>query len=229
MNVPEWLKKKIDKILDERRENIRYARNTARLKQIVRNKKTVCVIAPIPDEYDCGSDYERRVEYIDQEILKDYYLIYLNGEDRGLEHLNTTFADERHANIVFNSFDMSQTDEVLKLIEESGTCLIHSVIRFIREKLSSDMYRIFDTENVTTIWDSHGAVPEQYHELSNIHTEMVTNDIEKIFYEKADVLICDSDELTEHFKEKYGERRMKYVVCPSEDASKKLKETIDRL
>lgn len=225
-DFPEWLKKKIDKKLEERKENIQYAKNTGKLKQIISNRKTVFVIAPIYDEFNRESDYEKRVEYLDREILKDYYLVYLNGEDRGLEHLNTTFVDERHANIVFNSFDMSQADEILKLIEQSGTCVIHSVIRFIREKLSSDMYKVFDLENVTTIWDSHGAVPEQYHELSNIHTEMITNDIEKIFYEKADVLICEKKELFRHFKEKYGERQMRYIVCPSENTYDELKETI---
>ena len=228
-DFPDWLKKKIDTKLQERKDNIRYAKNTERLKKILEDRKTVFVIAPIFNEFNQDTEYEKRVRFIDEEILSDYYAVYLNGEDRGLEHLNTTFIDENHANIVFNSFDMSQCDTVLSLIEKSGACLIHSVVRFIREKLSSDMYKVFDLNNVVTIWDSHGAIPEAYHELSNIHTEMVTNDIEKIFYEKADVLVCESEELIEHFKNKYHERDMKYVVCPSADAKEELKSAIESI
>jgi hypothetical protein len=92
-------------------------------------------------------------------------------------------------------------------------CLIHSVIRFMRDKISDDLYKIFDLENVKVYWDSHGAIPEEYHKAANFHTEMVTNDIEKIFYEKSDVLICDNEELIKHFKDKYQERvDMQYIV-----------------
>lgn len=228
-DFPDWLKKKIDTKLEERRDNITYAKNTAKLKELIGTKKTVFVIAPIFDEFNKDTDYEKRVEYIDSKILDDRYVVYLNGEDRGLEHLNTVFVDDRHASIVFNSFDISQTDEIFKLIQQSGVVVIHSVIRFIREKLSSDMYKIFDMENVKTIWDSHGAVPEYYHSLSNIHTEMVTNDIEKIFYQKADVLLCEDEKLIDHFIDKYGRRQMHYIVCPSQNAYDQIHAVINDL
>ena len=137
-----------------------------------------------------NSEYEKRVIHIDKLLEKENYAIYLNGEDRSLEHIQVSFVDKNHGSLTFNSFDMNQTQTVLDLIQQSGECLIHSVIRFIREKLSSDMFRLFDLENVKVVWDSHGTVPEDYHALSNIHTEMVTSEIEKIFYNKADVLIC---------------------------------------
>ncbi len=223
-DFPDWLKKKIDKKLEEHRENRQYHKNTEKLKKIIREKKTVFVIAPYNDETE--SDYSKEVSLFDKEILKDHYRIYLDGEPRGLEHLNTVFIDEDHAKIAFNSFDMAQAEAILEMIQESGTCVIHSVIRFIREKISSDMYRIFDLPDVLTIWDSHGAVPEHYHELANIHTEMVTNDIEKVFYAKADVLVCESEELKEHFIRKYGERDMDYVIFPSGDTYKELNERV---
>ena len=225
-DFPDWLNKKIEKKLDEKRENIQYARNTRKLKELIENRKTAFVIAPIFDEFNKDTDYEKRVRYIDDVLLEDYYVVYLNGEDRGLEHLNTSFIDDRHANIVFNSFDMLQSDEVIGLIQKSGICLIHSVIRFIREKLSSDMYRIFDLDDIKTVWDTHGAVPEKYHELSNIHTEMITNDIEKIFYAKSDVMICENKKLIDHFIEKYGKRDMKYLVCPDENSKQEFDKAI---
>ena len=35
---------------------------------------------------------------------------------------------------------------------------------------------------------------------------------EKIFYEKTDVLICENDEMVKHFKNKYGERNIEFLV-----------------
>ncbi len=224
-DFPDWLKKKIDTKLEEHRENRQYHKNTEKLKEIIRQRKTVFVIAPY-DGQEAKNDYEKEIALFDREILNDVYRIYLDGEPRGLEHLNTVFLDEDHAKIAFNSFDMAQAEAILEMIQSSGTCVIHSVIRFIREKLSSDMYKIFDLPGVVTIWDSHGAVPEHYHELANIHTEMVTNDIEKVFYAKADVLLCENETLKEHFIRKYGERDMCYVLFPSTDASEILKEII---
>ena len=224
-DFPDWLKKKIDTKLEEHRENRQYHKNTEKLKEIIRQRKTVFVIAPY-DGQEAKNDYEKEITLFDRKILNDCYRIYLDGEPRGLEHLNTVFLDEDHAKIAFNSFDMAQAEAILEMIQSSGTCVIHSVIRFIREKLSSDMYKIFDLPGVITIWDSHGAVPEHYHELANIHTEMVTNDIEKVFYAKADVLLCENETLKEHFIRKYGERDMRYVIFPSADASEILKEII---
>ena len=224
-DFPDWLQKKIDKKWTEYRENVQYAKNTNKLKEIIENRKTVFVIAPYGEDIVPDEAYDQRVNLLDREVLKDCYRIYLNGEDRGLEHLNTIFLDDDHARITFNSFDMAQTEAVLQMIQSSGYCLIHSVIRFIREKISSDMYKIFELPGVLTIWDSHGAVPERYHELSNIHTEMVTNDIEKVFYEKADVLVCESEELKKHFIQKYGQREMSYLVYPGDETLKDIFDT----
>ena len=55
-------------------------------------------------------------------------------------------------------------------------------------------------------------IPEKYHEASNFHTEKITADIEKIFYEKADVILTDDIGMKEHFVLKYGERDVEFKV-----------------
>ena len=227
-DFPEWLQKKIDTKLEERRENKQFDKNTEKLEKMVKEKKMIFVFAPIYDEFNSETDYEKRVKYFDDNILNDYYIVYLNGENRLLEHINTTFADDRHANVIFNSYDIHQAERILSFIEQSGVCMIHSVIRFLREKLSNEMYKVFDMKDVITIWDTHGAIPEEYGKASNVHTEMVTNEIEKVFYEKSDVIICDSKELIDHFKNKYQERKMEYIVCPSEGARKRILSLIEK-
>ena len=209
LNFPKWLNKKIESKLEDRRKLINYNRNKEKLKKIIENRKAMFVIAPYFGEQ--SSSYEKRVKIVD-DYYKDYYMIYFSGEDRIAEHLEVDLIDDRHAMIVCNSFDILQSEEVLSLIRDCHNCLIHSVIRFMRDKISNDMYRLFDQDETTVYWDTHGMIPEEYHEASNYHTEKITNDIEKIFYEKTDVIICENKEQIEHFKKKYGEREVEFIV-----------------
>lgn len=210
LNFPSWLNKKIEKKLEDYRKFKSDTKNKEKLKEIIKTQKTMFIFAPMFD--DSNSEYNKRVKLVD-EALDDYFRIYFSGEDRLDEHLEVEFIDSKHATIVCNSFDILQSKEVLDLISECKNVLIHSVIRFMRDKISNDLYKLFDLENVTVYWDSHGAIPEEYHEASNFHTEEVTNNIEKVFYEKSDVLIVDSNKLKKHYIDKYGKKdNMKYVV-----------------
>lgn len=208
-NFPSWLMKKIDSKLSDRSKLRKYNDNKQKLKDIIASRKTMFVIAPMFD--DSSDSYNRRVKHVD-EHFDDYFKIYFSGEDRIAEHLKVELIDDSHASIICNSYDIEQCEEVLDLIHQAKNCLIHSVIRFMRDKISNDMYRVFDMQDVKVYWDCHGMIPEEYHEVSNFHTEKITADIEKIFYEKADVLICENDEMVKHFKNKYGERNIEFLV-----------------
>ncbi|MDO4940324.1 MAG: hypothetical protein Q4E33_01360 [Erysipelotrichaceae bacterium] len=199
-NFPNWLQKKIDKkiqdIKEEKQDNI----NKEKLKDIISKQKTICVIAPMFD--DLEGEYNNRVKLLDNNI--DCYKIYLSGENRMCEHIMVNFIDDTHVSVVFNSYDILQTEEIFALIKQSGHLLIHSVIRFMSEKLSSDMFEVFNLENINVVWDVHGMIPEAYHENANYHIEQVVNDIEKDFYDKSDVVLVDDEKLIEHFKDKYN-------------------------
>ena len=208
LNFPFWLKKKIESKLEDRRQFIRFNNNKEQLKEIIKTRKTMFIIAPYSDD---KREYNKRVKLVD-DYFSDYYKIYFSGEDRIAEHLEVELIDDNHASIICNSFDSNQSKEVLGLIEMCKNCLIHSVIRFMRDKISVDLYNVFDLDNVKTYWDTHGKVPEEYHEASNYHTEKIVSDIEKIFADKCDVVICDSDNLINHFKQKYPESKAEYLV-----------------
>lgn len=212
LNFPSWLKEKLDKKLNDYRKYKSDTKNKEKLKEIIKSQKTIFIFAPMFD--DSNNEYNKRVKLVD-EAFDDYFRIYFSGEDRLDEHLEVEFIDDKHATIICNSFDILQSKEVLELISECKNVLIHSVIRFMRDKISNDLYKLFDLDGVRVFWDSHGAIPEEYHEASNFHTEQVTNDIEKIFYSKSDVLICSSEDLKQHFIDKYGKRDIKYVVLSS--------------
>ena len=216
LNFPLWLKKKIESKLDDHRQLVRYNRNKETLKKIIGEQKSRLIISQLPDDSDGA--YNQRVKLLD-EVFDEYFKIYYSGEDRIAEHLEVELIDDRHASIVCNSFDILQTEEVLGLARQCGNCLIHSVIRFMRDKISNDMYKVFDL-GINVMWDTHGMIPEEYHEASNFHTEKITADIEKTFYEKVNVIICGSEKEVQHFIRKYGKRGVEYRIIP-------LKETRD--
>ncbi|MBR4609664.1 MAG: glycosyltransferase [Erysipelotrichaceae bacterium] len=209
LNFPAWFMKKISSKIEDKKEFNEDNNNKETLKRIINERKCMFVIAPY--FADSSDDYNQRVRYIDDQF-SDYFMIYFSGEDRITEHLKVKIIDDRHAFIVCNSFDILQAEETLELIRNCRNCLIHSVIRFMRDKIANDMYKIFDLEDVKTYWDTHGAIPEEYHEASNFHTEAITSDIEKIFYEKADAIICENEPLKRHFIEKYGVRDIEYII-----------------
>ena len=215
LNFPSWLNKKIDKKLNDYKKYKSDLKNKKKLIEIIKKRKTMFIFAPMFD--DTNSEYNRRIKFVDNS-LENYFKIYFSGEDRLDEHLEVGFIDENHATVICNSFDILQAKEVLDLIKLSKNVLIHSVIRFMRDKISNDLYQLFDIDGVRVFWDSHGKVPEEYHLANNFHTEEVTDDIEKIFYDKSDVLIVEDKELKNHFINKYDVRNdLKYVVLSNKE------------
>lgn len=208
-SFPRWFTEKIRTKLNDRREFHEDNRNKEELKRIIHDQKVMFVFAPVPGS--TNDKYDERVRYIDEKF-SDYFMIYFSGEDRIAEHLKVKILDDRHASIICNSFDILQSEEVLSLVKECKNCLIHSVVRFMRDKISDDMYKVFDLPEVKVYWDCHGMIPEEYHAASNFHTEKITADIEKVFYEKSDVIICENEKLKDHFVEKYGNREVEFQI-----------------
>lgn len=199
LNFPMWLKKKLDEKFDKYKEAKKDARNLNKTLEIVKSNKSVCIFAPVSED---KSAYNKRVIELDEAIDKNIYRIYLSGEDRLCEHLMVDFIEDRKIRIVFNSYDINQCNTVLDIIKKSNNCIIHGVIRFMREKLSSDMLKLFDLD-VNIIFDSHGNVPEYYHEEQNYHTEKVTNEIEKVFIDHVNYVMCENETVLNNFRKKY--------------------------
>ena len=216
LNFPSWFKKKIDKKINDYKKYKKDTKNKEKLIDTIKKNKTIFIFAPMFD--NSSDEYTKRVKLVD-EAFDNCFRIYFSGEDRLDEHLEVDFIDDKHATIVCNSFDINQSKEVLDIIVLCKNCLVHSVIRFMRDKISNDLYKAFDLQDVKVFWDSHGMIPEEYHNASNFHTEEITNDIEKVFYEKSDVLICENEELINHFISKYDKRDMNYVVYPNKNSN----------
>lgn len=221
-NFPTWFKKKLEDKTEKFKLYLKDKKNLKKLNKIIDNQKTVCVMAPMFD--DSNDPYTSRIKEVDKSF-DDAFRIYISGEDRLSEHLIVDIVDDKHAYIVCNSFDVNQSDALLDIIKRSKNILIHSVIRFMREKISTDMYKTFDMEEINKMWDVHGLIPEEYHASANYHTEKVTNDIEKVFFDKCDIIISNK-EIKSHFETKYKPKDKQYIIYPSNDGLTLIESTL---
>lgn len=212
-NFPQWLKEKLEKKSQENKMLKELSNNTEILKNKLLDKKILFIISAVPKNIQ--DEYDKRVLEFEKQFIDEYYITYVNGEDRMVEQINTQFIDENHAFLTFNSYDLNQMSEMIRLFEKSGNVVVNGVNSFISERLSAEMFNIFDNENIRVHWDCHGAIPEKYHSNLNYHAETITNMIEREFYEKADYLYVDSEKMKTHFVKKYYQRDG-IIVYPTE-------------
>lgn len=207
---PKWLIEKLEDRKKLRKERAELVNNTAKLKEIIKNKDTVFIISPYVLDYPDNS-YVSRVKEID-ELLKDFNVVYIDGEDKAFDSVRTVFVDERTAVIKFNSFVKTQCDEVIAMLEDGKACLIHNVERFIPERLGTDFYALLDDKKILKIWDVHDNFPERYHEAMNFHTEMVVEKIEKDFVDKCDLVISGREDVLSNIQAKYKRTSDCYIL-----------------
>lgn len=207
---PKWLIEKLEDRMEIKKERDELLNNTEKLKKDIKNKDIVFIISPYVLDYPDNS-YVSRVKEVDG-LLKDYNVVYIDGEDRALDSVRTVFVDERMAIVSFNSYVKTQCDEVIKMLEDGKACIIHNVERFIPERLGIDFYALLDDKNILKIWDTHDNFPEKYHEAMNFHTEMVVEKIEKDFVSKCDLIISKRKDVLGKIQNKYGRTNDCYIV-----------------
>lgn len=210
LEFPKWLIAKLEDRKKLRKERAELVNNTAKLKEIIKNKDTVFIISPYVLGYPDNS-YVARVKEID-ELLNDFNVVYIDGEDKAFDSVRTVFVDERTAVIKFNSFVRTQCNEVVAMLEDGKACLIHNVERFIPERLGTDFYALLDDKKILKIWDVHDNFPEKYHEAMNFHTEMVVEKIEKDFVDKCDLIISGREGVLFNIQAKYKRTNACYIV-----------------
>ena len=221
---PKWLIEKLEHRKKLQKERDELVKNTAKLKDKIKNNDTVFIISPYVLDYPDNS-YVSRVKEID-ELLKDYNVVYIDGEDKAFDSVRTVFINDRTATIKFNSFVKTQCDEVISMLECGKACLIHNVERFIPEKLGIDFYALLDDKKILKIWDVHDNFPEKYHEAMNFHTEMVVEKIEKDFVDRVDLIISGKKEVLNNIQNKYKITNNCYLINKENDNI--LKELIRR-
>ncbi len=176
--------------------------------------KAICVFAPMYNKENEKDGYVQRIKAIDTTVLADMCRIYLYDEGTVCENMRFDYIDELHGYIVFNSHNKEQLQEILKLVKACGATYTHSLLRFMEDRTSRELWQIFDEEGVTNYWDVHGTVPEEYAMSGSELGSELANTIEKVMAEKVDVIVVVTQAMGRYLQKKYPAMKAKIVVVP---------------
>ena len=179
-----------------------------------RGHKPICVFAPMYNKENEKDGYVQRIKAIDTTVLSDMCRIYLYDEGTVCEKMRFDFIDELHGYIVFNSHNKEHLQEILKLVKTCGATYTHSLLRFIEDRTSRELWQIFDEAEVVNYWDVHGTVPEEYAMSGSELGSELANNIEKVMAEKVDVIVVVTQAMGRYLQKKYPAMKAKIVVVP---------------
>lgn len=174
----------------------------------------ICVFAPMYNRENEKDGYVQRIKAIDTTVLADKCRIYLYDEGTDCSEIRFDFIDQLHGYIVFNSHNKDQLSEIFKLVKMCGKTYTHSILRFIEDRTSKDLWQIFEYEDVTHFWDMHGTVPEEYQLSGSELGSQLANNIEEVMANKVDVVIVVTEAMGRYLKRKYPSMKAKVIVVP---------------
>ena len=108
------------------------------------------------------------------------------------------------------------------MMEKVKCVIVCGTERFLPEKLGVDMEAVFDNEKIRLILDSHGNIPEYYHEKMNFYLEEKTGLIEKRFVDSGALIIAETDVQRVLFNDKYGLDSGRIMVMDNGEIEDKL-------
>ena len=179
-----------------------------------RGHKGICVFAPMYNKENEKDGYVQRIKAIDTTVLKDMFRIYLYDEGVDCMAMRFDYIDDLHAYIVFNSHNQKDLQNILELVKACGKTYTHSILRFIEDRTSRELWKIFDLPEVEHVWDMHGTVPEEYKLSGSELGGELANNIEAVMAEKVDVVVVVTEAMGRYFKNKYPNAKAKIVVVP---------------
>lgn len=176
--------------------------------------KPICVFAPMYNKENEKDGYVQRIKAIDTMVLSDMCRVYLYDEGTVCDVMRFDIIDALHGYIVFNSHNKEHLQEILKLVKKCGATYTHSLLRFMEDKSSRELWKIFDYDDVTNYWDVHGTVPEEYSLSGSELGSQLAGNIEKIMAEKVDVVVVVTQAMGRYLRKKYPSMKAKIVVVP---------------
>ena len=173
----------------------------------------VVVHAPMFNEENERDGYIQRIKRVDETIFTDYLRVYVleSGE---MEQLSIEEIDDYHFFIRYDSHKREQRDLIFRIAEICGLMYVHSINRFMPYGVDTEMLQLLNRRNVKTIWDVHGAVPEECLMYGNEEGYRIANEIEKYFFHYADVIIVVNEATKKHLIDKYKETNARFIIMP---------------
>ena len=174
----------------------------------------VCVFAPMFTKENERDGYIQRIKAIDDAILAASLRIYLSGDLPAGSHPEMQWADDAHLELRFNSRSCFQLQCVFMLVRLCKTVYCHSLLRFMPNSVNERLLNIFRFRHITTVWDVHGAVPEECSLTSDEGNRMLAESVEQTLWEKASVIVTVSEAMEKHLRDKHGDTRATLIVLP---------------
>lgn len=173
----------------------------------------VVIHAPMFNEENERDGYIQRIKRVDETILTDYLRVYVleSGE---MEQLSIEEIDDSHFFIRYDSHKQEQRDLIFRITEICGLMYVHSINRFMPQGVDTEMLQLLNRRNIKTIWDVHGAVPEECLMYGNEEGYRIANVVEKYFFHYADVIIVVNEATKKHLIDKYKETNARFIIMP---------------
>lgn len=177
-------------------------------------QKAICVFAPMYNKENEKDGYVQRIKAIDMTVLRGMCRIYLYDEGIDCMKMRFDFIDNLHGYIVFNSHNEEHLNMVIKLVKRIGITYTHSILRFIEDRTSKQLWTIFELENVRHFWDVHGTVPEEYELSGSELGSKLANNIEAFMAERVHTVVVVTEAMGRYLKQKYPTMQAKIIVVP---------------
>ena len=185
-----------------------------RVRRAAAEKECVCLLSPMPSAEPESDGYLRRIRAIDETVLEPYVRIYLMGDRPDLRGVLAEKRDEKHFLIQFDSGSFFQRRQVFSLIRRCGRLYIHSAYRFVAGPVSPKLLDVLDVRGVKTVWDVHGAVPEEIELSGDLLIARRGAAAEEALFHKSSVIVCVTRAMEDHLRSKYGRTAAETVLLP---------------
>ena len=177
-------------------------------------KNRVVIHAPLFSKENERDGYYQRIKRIDEEIFSGYLRIYVFEDGQRSESIEINKINEALFYIKYNSHDVLQRKEIFRIAEACGLQYVHSINRFMTDSVNAEMQQLISNPCITTIWDVHGAVPEEYAMYGSELGYKIGNEVEKLFMQNADIIVVVNRATQQHLTEKHGTTKARFVVLP---------------
>lgn len=174
----------------------------------------ICVFAPMYNKENERDGYIQRIKAIDQTVLVDMCRIYLYDEGTENPAMRFDIIDDLHGYIVFNSHNAYDLNAIKKLVHDCGVAYTHSILRFMEDRTSKELWDIFDDVEVKHFWDVHGTVPEEYAMSGSELGSKLAENIEQFMANRVDVAVVVTEAMANYLRKKYTHMTAEFMVVP---------------
>lgn len=177
-------------------------------------EKKVVIHAPFFTEENSRDGYVQRIKKIDELLFHDFLRIYVMEDGKHSPFISIKKINEKCYFVEYNSHCKQQREFIINLIKKSHLQYIHSLNRLYPVSVNQKMCDILGLEDVRTVWDVHGAVPEEHAMCGDITMVNRVNDTERMLYQFSDVIVVVNQATANHLEKKHGKTSARIVLLP---------------